>query len=151
MRQIRCAKPFVPSALTGATQKRTVFPIAAGVLTIIAACISIIVGILGMFAFGISRDYFTRAYNYTYFFVGIFGILGFVSGLEGGIFSIRRKSFKLSIIGASLILLCGFGIMLVLAPLRYGSWVPSLLFGLPIVFLSVLGVIFTNISKGEFV
>jgi uncharacterized membrane protein (DUF485 family) len=67
----------------------------------------------------------------------------------GGIFSIKGEHFALSMVGISLVLVSGFVTMIAFALVEYGSW--GLLFGLPVVILSVLSGIFTAISKGEFV
>jgi hypothetical protein len=132
---------------------------AAGVLTIIAACMCAVVGIFGMVGFVGSVqtpvryvgfglfDYYTA--NYQLLFVGIFGVLAFAFGWTGGMFSIRGEHFALSIVGISLVLVSGFVTMIAFSQMDYGSW--GLLFGLPVVILSILSVTFTSISRGEFV
>jgi uncharacterized membrane protein (DUF485 family) len=71
--------------------------------------------------------------------------------LTGGILSIKRRNFALSIIGICLVLVSGFTTIIGLAAEPNGGAVAGgLMFGLPIVILSVLGVIFASVSKGEF-
>jgi membrane protein implicated in regulation of membrane protease activity len=71
--------------------------------------------------------------------------------LTGGIFSLKRKYFALSIIGMYLVFVSGVATMIAFALAEYSSWVTGLPFGLPVVILSILSVVFTSISKGEFV
>jgi hypothetical protein len=144
-----CAKPLVLAPQAGVVRKRTGFPTAAGILTIIAACISIFIGTVGIIDLGTSFAYY-YGFAYAFFFMGIFGILAFAFGLTGGIFSIKRIHFALSIVGISLVLVSGFVTIIELAAMGNYAWVVGLLFGLPIVLLSLLGVIFAGISKGEF-
>lgn len=152
-----CAKPVrtVQLPLGG----KTGFPITAGILTIIASCMSIIIGIAGVIAFANSFSYYYYNYYYRYYygpdygwlFLAIFDILAFAFGLTGGILSIRRRQFTLSIVGMSLGLVSGFVTMIVAGGLvRDGSWVGALAFGLPMIILSILSVIFAAVSKGEF-
>jgi len=132
-------------------RKRTGLPIAGGILTIIAACVSIIGGVIGMAAF---ISFLSWSYYYYYrpiyqvLFMGVFGILAFALGLTGGIFSLKRRHFALSIIGTSFVVVSGVITMEAIA--ITGSWSFGLLLGLPPVLLSILGLIFVAISKGEF-
>jgi len=80
--------------------------------------------------------------------MGVFGILVFAFGLTGGIFSIRRRRFGLSIFGMSLLTVMGFFVLLV--PALFGELFGALLFGMPIVIPSILSVIFVALSEGEF-
>ena len=80
--------------------------------------------------------------------MGVFGILVFAFGLTGGIFSIRRRRFGLSIFGMSLLTVMGFFMLLV--PALFGELFGALLLGMPIVIPSILSVIFAAVSKDEF-
>jgi hypothetical protein len=82
--------------------------------------------------------------------MGILGVLGFAFGLTGGIFSTRRKLFALTIVGTTLVIVPGLVTIVAFALVGYNSWMVGLLFGLPIIILSVLGVIFAAISGSEF-
>jgi hypothetical protein len=117
--------------------ERTGFPIAAGILTIIASSLAALIGILLFGAVGL-----------LWVFTGIFGIFVFAFGLTGGIFSLLRRHFVLSIFGMSLLTVMGFFVLLV--PALFGSPFIGLLFGMPILIPSILSVIFAAISKGEF-
>jgi hypothetical protein len=132
--------------------KRTPFPSTAGILTIIGSCITITLSILlvagtlyivVMGYFGISPA------RYLYNLIaGIFGIIAFAFGLTGGIFALRRRRIALSIFGISLLITSG--IMMSLPFWVMGYTISNWVWGLPIVILSVLSVIFVAVSKGEF-
>jgi hypothetical protein len=126
--------------------RKTGFPIAGGILGIIASCVCIFVGILGILT-SIQPDYpYPRL---GILFMGIFTLIGFAFGLTGGILTLKRKNFSLAIIGISLILVSGFIIILVSMTVPYGSW-GAVIYGVPIILLSILSLIFTAISKQEF-
>jgi hypothetical protein len=87
--------------------------------------------------------------------MGIFCVLAFAFGLTGGILTLKRRLFPLAIFGTSLVLASGFVIVMTFAmgPFYahiYPNWAIILLFALPILVLSILSVVFTAISKGEF-
>jgi hypothetical protein len=141
--------------LPSSSRQETGFPVAAGILTIIAACVSAVAGIIGMIAFegSIVTVSFQSSFstNYPLLYVGIFGILGFSFGLTGAIFSLKRKYFALSLIGMYILFVSGVATMIAFGLAEYSSWVTGLPFGMPVVILSILGIIFTTTSKGEFV
>jgi hypothetical protein len=150
-----CGTELAPTSVPTPSKKELGFPIAVGILTIIAACISAITGIIGMIAFegsivtvGFSNSNFSA--NYPLFYVGMFGILGFSFGMTAGVFSLKRKYFDFSMIGMYLVFVSGVATMIAFALAENNSWVPGLPFGLPVVILSILSVILTTISKGEF-
>ena len=100
-----CSKPL------RSAKKQSGFPTTAGILAIIAACITIVIGIFEFLNF--ASDY---PYNYRYYipyifdnlFVGIWSTICFAVGLSAAIYSIKRKRFVLSIIGSSLLLVTAF-------------------------------------------
>lgn len=118
--------------------KKSSFPIAAGILEIIAACVCMLIGILGILV--------PLVVMLT---LGIFGFVGFAFGLTGGILKIKRKSFALAIIGSCMVQLSGF-IMLITTALSCDIFIVGLVYGMPIIILSNLSLIFTAISKQEF-
>lgn len=125
--------------------------IAGGVLTIIAACLLFIVGIIGIWSY----------YGGWATLVGLLGLLGFAFGLAGGILTLTRKVFALAIIGVVLVMVVG---ILSCIPISYTSsyysyysgysYYTSYLYlwplGFPIFLFSLLGVIFTAVAKQDF-
>ena len=151
-----CGMELALTSTPRPSRQETGFPAAAGILTIVAACASAVTGIIGMIAFEgsiVTVSFVSSSFsaNYLLFYVGIFGVLGFSFGLTGGIFSLKRKYFALSIIGMYIVFVSGIATMIAFALAENSSWASGLQFGLPVVILSIVGVIFTTISKDEFV
>jgi hypothetical protein len=134
------------------SQKRTGFPIAAGVITIVASCISIIFGILGTTAFIALLDqrFFGMVHVVGYLVMGLLGLVAFALGLTGGILMLKRKRFGLAASGVSIVLASGIANIIVVGAQGAYAIASALVFGLPIVILAILGVVFTAVSKGEF-
>jgi len=121
---------FIPLLIGGiiVLRKKVVEPTllaTAGVLTIIASCMSLFLGIFGVVS------------GYVYFeYVGIFGILSFAFGLAAGISALKKKMFILSILGISLLIVSG---ILFSSPIDGNSvWE----IGLAITILSILSIVF---------
>ncbi len=136
-------------------KKRSGFPTAAGILTIIGACIIVIVGSLGLLAFWLAMSQSAFGFGYPssilyYLVMGIFDSLAFAFGLAGGICAVRRRRFALAIAGTILLLVSGLVTIAVFALQGYYAIVFGAMFGLPVLILSILAVIFVAVSKGEF-
>lgn len=83
--------PYCSKPLRIISRKKTGFPIAAGILTILAACIFVPVGVLFMGAYvWYSIQLFREGIEV--FITGFFSILGFALGLTSGIMS-QEKVF----------------------------------------------------------
>ena len=149
--------------------KKSKYLTAAGILTIIAACMCIIIGIVGVVTYSEGKYYrdiyymeetkeeypytgicgtpYFKSYYYTlpseYLVVGIFGFLSFLFGLTTGILILLRKLFCLTLIG--LAILMGTAILLVIADVVY-----FVLLGVPILIMGIVSTVFTCISRKEF-
>lgn len=130
--------------------KRSGFPVAAGVLTIIGACVAAISGILGLIGFYATMSSYYYYHQYEWLVMGIFGILGCALGLTGGIFTLMRKRFVLCLVGMILIMVSGFVTVGAFVLILWNGWSIGLLFGLPSTVLSVLGIIFASVSRRDF-
>ena len=130
--------------------KRSGFSVAAGVLTIIGACVAAISGIVGMIGFYTTINYSYYYHSYESLAMGAFGILGCALGLTGGIFTLMRRRFALCITGMILIMISGFVTAGAFVLILWNGWGIGLLFGLPSIFLSVLSIIFASVSRGDF-
>jgi hypothetical protein len=139
-------------SVSSLTSRKTGFPIAAGILTIIASSITVLtaivvlVGAVQLFSY----SYFQAGYIAGILSVSAWNVLAFGFGLTGGIFSLRRKHFALSVFGISLLLTAGFATILGIGLIAGNSWASGLLFGFPIIILTMLSLIFDSISKNEF-
>jgi len=125
-------KPFVNG-------KRTGFPMAGGILLIIAAVFCFLTG----FLLPLTAAYYSWIGSLI---ILIFGIWGFAIGLAGGIYSLKRNHFSIAIIGSAFVLVyacVNIGVSLF-------SHVIYALFGILILILSILSIIFIAVSKNEF-
>jgi hypothetical protein len=130
--EFRAALPTAP-VQKAEVARGTSLPTAAGILTIMAATISFIFWIFGI----------------VFLF---FGVLAFVFGLAGAIFAFGRRRFVLSMLGTGLVLFYGLGMMASVWIYHYGLLsIIVIIVGVPMVFLSLLGVVFLAISRREFV
>jgi len=78
--------------------KKSSYPIAAGVMTLIAASLCSLFTLV--FSAGISSVGQRAAiYSFAYAIMGVSGTYGFVLGLIAGIFTLRRRNLPLVIVG----------------------------------------------------
>ena len=106
----------------GGVRKR--FPVAGGILAIVAAAIC--------------------------FFLGFLGLLAFPFGLTSGITSLRRKHFALSVFGVCFMIIADSIIVLATVLMPYPGLPIGLVLGLPVVILSNLSLILITSSREEF-
>lgn len=142
--------------------KKISFLKAAGVLTSFAASLCFIIGIIGLLAFSsgawyyydyypLHPDYemYYPPYHYyvpmtQYVLTAAFGFFAFILGLISGLLVLMRKLFNLTMIGQVIIMVAG--IML----LAVEFWF-FLLLGIPILVIVAISMVFTSMSKNEFV
>ncbi len=128
----------------------TGFPVAAGILTIIAASFAIIIAFLAIAQATIYTNSYYYQQNLTYLvlplFAGIWNFIAFALGLTAGLFSLKRKRFMMAIVGISLLIVGGF-----LSVLQTGTLGLGWIIGIPVIILSILSAIFVGISKNEFI
>jgi hypothetical protein len=151
-----CGKPLGETQVRDTSHKKTGFPIAGGILTILDSCMCAFIGGIGLLALaseymrGMPFYYYT-GYEVSMFVIAFFGIMGFAFGLASGIMSLRRRHFALSIAGLSLLILTGIAIIIGAGASPYeDSLSGGLEFGLPIMGIAILSLIFVAISKQEF-
>jgi len=138
--------PYCSKKIEEISLKRTGFPIAGGILAIIGACISIFLGVGGIIISW--HRYFYEGIGYPFLFLGLVGVLAFVFGAIGGITALKRKDFVLSVIGACFLLFQS-----IVTILAFGSehvWEGALVYGTPMLVLSILSLVFIVVSKEEF-
>jgi hypothetical protein len=121
-----------------------------GILTIIGACFCLVEGNYIMLFFMSGYDYYWRSFfwdimgywphwGWLYIISLIFHFWGFAIGITGGILSIKKIKFPLSIIGAVFVLVSGC--------LAFAG---TFILGIIILILGILAIIFTAVSKDEF-
>ena len=71
-----CSANLTPMPPSLVPVKRSGFPTTAGILTILAACIAVLTGMLGIVVYASDIGYYTYPYGtiYQWFFMGVFGI-----------------------------------------------------------------------------
>jgi len=134
-------------------KKRSGLQITSAVLTIVGACLTITSGFFGLVPYiatlGSSNYYYGLG---SYFLaMGVFNTLCFPFGIMSGVFTLRRKHFWWSIIGTSLVLASGFLSIMSFSSVGSVILVIGFMFGLPVIILALLGLIFGAASRNEFV
>lgn len=126
------------------TQKSTSLPVVLGILSIIAASISVSFGVLGMLAYATSVSYpyyYSTPPAYHWLSAGIFSMVAFAFGLAGGVSSLRKRRLKAHMIGTGFTLASGIISTTAFILVGWQAWIGLALFGLPMIVLSVLGMI----------
>lgn len=153
-----CGKPLAVPAHQAKAIRSTSLPTAAGVAIIMAATISALYGLLGTLNIVLELGRIGSNINLSFeiLFEGFFGVLAFAFGLVAAIFTLKRRHFALSMLGAGLLLFFGIGIVIIemWGMQRTGvlgmNWIAVLINGLPVVVPSLLGVVFLRLSEDEF-
>ncbi|MEM3437110.1 MAG: hypothetical protein QXP55_01045 [Nitrososphaerales archaeon] len=121
--------------------------ISSGILTIVAASLGLIMGI--------NLPYFWF-YEFLYdLFPRWLSIIGFAFGITSGVLMIKRKSFALALLGIIILMIVGT------LPLLWGfiypeeflrnSWIRTFyIYGVPIIILSALSIVFAFASRKSF-
>ncbi len=123
--------------------KESGLPIAGGILTIVAASLSLIVGHSGRYL------WFNDSYSLVTWWIGIFG---FSFGLVSGVLMIKRRSLGLTLVGMAILLING------ILPLLWSfvhpegflrdAWMGMFYnYGIPILVFSILGIVFAVASR----
>lgn len=125
--------------------ERISFPIAGGLLTIIASCIGMVFS--GILVFGgiltDSSQFSTQGVNY--FADGAFGILVSAFALTGGIMILKRKNLAFSIIAMCFMVVKGATFIISTGGDFWGLFIGTAILG-----LTMISLIFTSISYKEF-
>lgn len=128
------------------------FPIAGGILVILAASFAFVNGLIYLHysiccnSWDLAHIQQTSIYYPWYYsgwslILGIFCIIGFAWGLVSGILSLTRKNYVVAVTGASFVIAGG----------AIGLMTPfTILLGMACFILGVIGLIFIAISKEEF-
>lgn len=150
---LQCGAPVAMSFMVARSSLVT----AGGILVIVAAAIS---AIDGFFALSMSISVLSSPYPYAYYggmlafynallVVGSFDIIGFVGGLTAGIQSVLGKRFIVAIAGAVLLMVSGiWNFLMAFTPYAGVFW--AVIFGIPIIILDSIGLVFVASKKRQF-
>ncbi len=146
--------PYCASPVRQGASRRTDFPTAGGVLLIIAVSVCVFAGVMATMIFAATCNYHyygdTCSPRYEDLVAGGGGILAFIYGLAAGIFSLKRKMFAHCVTGGAATVAEGFLLILAFAQQWDSSWVVGMMFGIPIILLSSVGLFFISLSKNEY-
>jgi len=128
---------------------------AAGTIVLISAILSIFIGFVSI---GLSQTYVevdsysgvgsyheSRSYQFSTekIIAGIFGLFGFIFGIISSVLIFTRKLFSLTIIGQGILFTAAAFTAVV-------GIIPYLLLGLPILIIGTISMVFTVISRKDF-
>jgi hypothetical protein len=128
----------------------------AGILAIVAATFSIVVGVLGIMYY---QSYIAYYASYSMDSSGSIGFLFFLSfafvssgfGFSGGMLALAKKRFKFSVIGIILMFASALFTFLTLWQYQYGYPEGILIPGISIAVFSLISTLFVLRSKSEFI
>ena len=144
----KCGESLEPIDET--KQKRTDLVLAAAILSIIAAAFSAGLGYISVYQYVTLVSYYGSSILLGFLILGILGIVASAFGLAGGMFMLKRKRFKVSILGVILLLVSVVGNYITLQHYQYGFTEIMLLSQISIIIFSILSGVFIFTSKTEF-
>ncbi|MFQ6064194.1 MAG: hypothetical protein ACE5L6_01840 [Candidatus Bathyarchaeia archaeon] len=131
---------------------KTKFPVVAGILEIILACISMFLGSMALTPLLRMDVVWAMRLLSSQIALGLFGLVTFLVGLVGGILAIRRIRFLVALTGAFLLMVWGFLFdwFVISTPLRDNSFIQGLMFGNLMILLSIVDIALLFTSKAGF-
>ena len=131
-------------------QKRTDLVLAAGMLTIISAAFSSGLGYIALYQYISLMSFYGHSLLQGFLILGVFGIVASAFGLAGGIFMLKRKLIKVSMLGVILLVVSVVVTYITIQHYQYGFTEIILLSEISIIMFSILSAIFVFTSKDEF-
>jgi len=131
-------------------QERTDLVFAAGILTIISAAFSSGLGYISIYQYVSLLSYYGHSLLQGFLILGVFGIVASAFGLVGGIFMLKRKSIKVSMLGVILLLVSVVVTYITIQHYQYGFAEIILFSEISIFILSILSGVLIFTSKTEF-
>jgi len=144
----KCGESLEPIDET--KQKRTDLVLAAAILSIIAATFSAGLGYISVYQYVTLVSYYGSSILLGFLILGILGIVASAFGLAGGMFMLKRKRFKVSMLGVILLLVSVVGNYITLQHYQYGFTEIILLSQISIIIFSILSGVLIFTSKTEF-
>jgi len=131
-------------------QNQTDLVLAAGILTIISAAFSSGLGYIGIYQYVSLLSYYGHDLLQGFLILGVFGIVASAFGLAGGVFMLKRKRIKVSMLGVILLLASVVVTYITIQHYQYGFTDILLFSEISIFILSILSGILVFTSKTEF-
>jgi ABC-type branched-subunit amino acid transport system permease subunit len=152
----KCGKSLDPQSeiqkdSIGMQQKSTDLVLAAGILTLISAAFSSGVGYIAIYQYMSLISYYGHDLLQGFMFMGIFSIVASAFGLVGGLFMLKRKRMKFSMIGVILLVATVFVTYVVVQYYQYGFSDVLLFSEVSTFILSIWSGVLVFSSKAEFI
>jgi predicted nucleic acid-binding Zn ribbon protein len=144
----KCGEPLEPE--DEMQQELTDLVLASGTLTIISAAFSSGVGYIALYQYISLLSYYGHDLLQGFLFLGVFGIVASAFGLVGGVFMLKRKRIKVSMLGIILLLVSIFVTYIIIQHYQYGFTDILLFSEISIFIFSILSGVLVFTSKTEF-
>jgi hypothetical protein len=131
-------------------QNQTDLVLAAALLTIVASSFSSGLGGVSLYQYVSLLSYYEQSLLEGFLILGVTGIIVSAVGLVGGIFMLKRKSFKISMLGVIVLVFSVIGNYIIIQHYQYGFTDLLLLSIIAILMLSILSGVLVFTSKNEF-
>jgi cation transport ATPase len=144
----RCGEPL--EAEDEIQQKQTDLVLAAAILSIIAAAFSSGLGYIAIYQYVSLLSYYGHSLLQGFLILGVFDIVAAAFALAGGIFMLKRRHIKVSILGVILIVVSVFVTYVTIQHYQYGFMDILLFSEISILIFSILSGVLVFTSKDEF-
>lgn len=131
-------------------QKQTDLVLAAALLTIVAAALSAGLGYLGVYRYLSYVAYYDFSLLLGFLIMAVVGLTVSVFAIAGGLFMLKRKYIKFSMLGSALLLISVVINYAVLQYYEYGFADITVICEIAILIFSVLSGVLVATSKAEF-
>jgi hypothetical protein len=131
-------------------QKSTDLVLAAGILTLISAAFSSGLGYIAIYQYISLLSYYGHDLLQGFLIMGIFGIVASAFGLAGGLFMLKRKRMKFSMIGVILLVASIFVTYVTIQYYQYGFTDILLFSEISTFILAIWSGVLVFSSKAEF-
>ena len=131
-------------------QKQTDLVLVAGMLTIISAAFSSGLGYIALYQYVSLISYYGHSLLQGFLILGVFGIVASAFGLAGGIFMLKRKVIKVSMLGVILLVVSVVVTYINIQHYQYGFTDILLFSEISILIFSILSGALIFTSKAEF-
>ena len=131
-------------------QNQTDLVLAAALLTIVAATFSSGIAYISIYQYISLLSYYGHSVLEGFLILGVFGIAAAAFGVAGGVFMLKRKRIKVSMLGVILLVASVFVSYITIQYYQYGFTDILLFSEISIFILSILSGVLVFTSKTEF-
>ena len=147
----KCGKSLIDETEVGEIQpKSSDLVLAAGIISLISATFSSGLGYIAIYQYMSLLSYYGNDLLQGFLFMGAFGMVASAFGLIGGMFMLKRRRIKLSMLGIILLVVSVFVNYLIIQYYQYGFSDILLFAEISIFILSIWSGALVFTSKAEF-